>query len=113
MSPEPLRPPLLALPAPETAPADAPDDNRFEGVIARALADAGAHLVFRIPARPGSGYREIAALSGGPDGRRSVTLVTLGEDGATIAVGPADPDLAVFHGLARSYTSVMDRWTVA
>lgn len=103
--------PVLALPAPETGNDAAMSTDRFDGLIQRAVAEAGARLVFRIPARPGSGYLEIAALARRSESASLVTLLTLGEDGATVAVAPADPDLAVFDGLARSFTRVMDHWT--
>lgn len=100
---------LPALPAPDMAVRM----ERFDGLIERAIALSGARLVFRIPARPGSGYREIAAVARRSAADPSVTLLTLAEDGSTVAIAPVDPDLAIFHGLARSFTQVMDRWTAA
>ena len=124
-----MRPePLLALPAPLPAPAlPAPAvpvllagrpvapprleaEQRFAALINRAGQLPGAQLVFRMPARPGSGYREVAAFAAGRPPSRQVTLVTLAEDGATIAIAPSDPALAPYDGLARSFAGLIDRW---
>lgn len=107
--------PPLALPAPDAfrAANRVVPMNRFDGLIERAVSDAHACLVFRIPARPGSGYREIAALTARKGATPAVTLVTLGEDGATVSVAPDDPALALFTGLARSYADLMQHWAAA
>ncbi len=113
MPPEPSPLPVPALPAPETGSGPVERMSRFDGLIERTMAEAGARLVFRVPAHPGSGYSEIAALTRRNARRRSVTLVTLGADGATIAVAPVDPALEPFRGLARSFAALEERWALA
>lgn len=106
--------PPLALPAPE-AFAARKDVCRapFDGLIERAISDAGALLVFRVPARPGTAWREVAALAGKREGRAAVTLLALKDDGATVSIAPDDPELAVYAGLAHSWADVMTSWAAA
>lgn len=106
--------PPLALPAPESfAALPRQRIDRFDGLLARAVTDAGVHLVFRVPARHGSSWREVAALAGERGGRTAVTLLALKDDGATVSVAPDDPELAPYAGLAHAWADVMTRWAAA
>lgn len=103
--------PPLALPVPAThAATTRADDEDFNVFIARAVRDAGVHLVFRVPVRPGTRWREVAALAGERNGHAAVALLALEDDGATMSIAPDDPDLAPYAGLARSWADLMTRW---
>lgn len=101
--------PPLALPSPEAFARK----TRLDGLIERAVSDGGVHLVFRVPARPGSSWREVAALAGERGGKAAVTLLALTHDGATVLIAPDDPELEPYAGLAHSWADVMSRWAMA